>query len=205
MLLLGQRDAGHVDVLDLREIEGHVAPAAADVEDLQAGPERELGRDQPELVLLRLLQALAIVEEVGAGVLHPSVEEQLVERVAEVVVVRHVLLRLADGVRLLEALEHQRHAPQHLLHRVGAKGKPVDGEQGEEVPQRRVLEAEPAVHIGLARMQLGIEEQLAVERAVGEPHGDARAARRAGEHVGAAVRVDDFERARTHERFQHVR
>ena len=47
----------------------------------------------------------SVVEEIGAGILHALVEEEGIEIVAEVVVVRDVLLRLADRVRLLEALE----------------------------------------------------------------------------------------------------
>ena len=69
------------------------------------GLEIELGCDQPQLVLLGLLQALVVVEEVGARVLHALIEEQLVEVVAEIVVVRDVLLRLADRIGLLEALQ----------------------------------------------------------------------------------------------------
>ena len=205
MLLLGQRDAGDVDVLELREIERHVAPAAADVEDLQAGLEIELGRDQPQLVLLRLLQALVVVEEVGAGVLHALVEEQLVEVVAEVVVVRDVLLRLADRIGLLEALQPQRHLAQHLLHRVRGERQAVDGKQRQEIPERRVLEAQAAVHVGFAGVELGIEEQLAIERAVGDPHRHVGAAGLAREDVRLPIRVDHLQGAGAHERLEHMR
>ena len=61
---------------------------------------------------------LVVVEEVGARILHALVEEELVEVVAEVVVVRDVLLRLADRVGLLEALQAARDLAQHLLQRV---------------------------------------------------------------------------------------
>ena len=204
VLLLGQRDAGDIDLLEACEIERELAPAAADVEHLEAGLEVELGGDQAQLVLLGLLQRFGVVEEVGAGILHPLVEEELVEVVAEVVVVRHVLLRLADRVRLLEALEAARDAAQHLLQGLVAERKPVQREQREEVAQRRILEAHAPVHVGLAGRKLWIEEQLAVERGVGEPHGDLRA-RRAGEDVGLALRIDDLERADAHEGFEHVR
>ena len=51
----------------------------------------------------------------------PFVEEEFVEVVAEVVVMRHVLLRLADRVRLLEALHPARETLQHILQRIGSE------------------------------------------------------------------------------------
>src|ERR1700674_3623766 len=172
MLLLGEGDAGHLDLSEPAEIERKIAPAAADIENAQARLKVELGGDQPELVHLRLLEALAVVEEIRAGILHALIEKQPVEIVAEIVVVGDVSLRLANAVRLLEALQPARDAPQHLLQGIGAEREPVDREQREEVAERRVLEAHPPVHIGLARMQLRIEEELGIERAVARHHGD---------------------------------
>ena len=139
VLLLRQRHAGDVDVLDRREIEREVAPARADIEHLEARLEAELCRDEAQLVALRLLERVGVVDEIGAGVLHALVEEEPVEVVAEVVVVRDVGLRLADLVRLLEALEAARDPPQHLLQRIGAERQPVHREQRQEVAQARAL------------------------------------------------------------------
>ena len=110
-----------------------------------------------------------------------------------------------SGLACWKRFKPQRHLAQHLLHRVRAERQPVDGEQRQEIAQRRVLEAEAAVHVGFAGMQLGIEEQLAVERAVGEPHRDVRAAGRAREDVRLPVRIDHLQGADAHERLQHMR
>ena len=89
-----------------REIERQIAPAAADIEDL-AGPASRLSLAaiRRSLFCCACSERLVVVEEIGAGILHALVEEELVEVVAEVVVVRDVLLRLADRVGLLEALQ----------------------------------------------------------------------------------------------------
>ena len=59
-------------------------------------------------------RTLVVIEEIGARVLHALIEKQAVEIVSEIVVVRDVLLCLANGVCLLEALEAARDATQHL-------------------------------------------------------------------------------------------
>ena len=79
------------------KVECKIAPAAADIEDPQPRFEMQLGCDQPELISLRLLEGLIVIEEVGARVVHSLVEEQLVEVVAQIVVMGNVLLCLADG------------------------------------------------------------------------------------------------------------
>ena len=156
-------------------------------------------------MLLRLLEGLVVVEEVRAGILHAAVEEERVKVVPEVVMVRDVALGLADRVRLLEALEGPRDALEHALERVGGERRAVHREQGDEVAQgRAVLEAHGAVHIGLARMELRVEDELAVEARIGEPHRDLRAGR-AGEDMRAALRVDHPEGAGAHEGLHHVR
>ena len=104
VLLARQRDAGDAHVLHRRQVQRQITPAAADVEHLQAGLQVELGGDQPQLVLLGDFQAVVVVEEVGARILHALVEEQRVEVVAEIVVMGDVLARLADRVGLLDAL-----------------------------------------------------------------------------------------------------
>ena len=87
--------AEHVDVGDAVEVERRAAPAAADVEHPLAGLQRELGGDVRLLVRLRLLEAVGGVGEVGAAILQVVVEEEAVEVVAEVVMMRDVAPRRA--------------------------------------------------------------------------------------------------------------
>ena len=191
MLLFRQGDASHIHVGHRSEIERQVSPAASDIENAQTRLHVELGGEEPELVLLRLLETLFVVEEIGAGILHTFVEKQAVEIVAEIVVVGDVFLCLTDGIKLLEALEPSRYASQHFLQGVGAERESVHRKQREKVPQGRVLKAEPSVHIGFARVQLRIEEELAIERGVAEHHGDLRTWR-AGKHMRLPLGIDHF-------------
>ena len=71
----------------LGEIERKSAPAGADVEDLHAGCEHELGGEVALLGGLRLLERHVRLLEIGAGILAVAVEEELVEAAVEVVVV----------------------------------------------------------------------------------------------------------------------
>ena len=64
------------------------APAAADVEQPHARLQVELAADQVELGGLRVVQRLVVVGEVRRRVRHVLVEQQLVEVVGQVVVVR---------------------------------------------------------------------------------------------------------------------
>src|SRR6478672_335468 len=93
----------------------------------------QLGRDQAELISLRLLKRLVIIQKVGARVVHSLIEEQLVEVVAQIVVMRNVLLCLAGRVRLLEASQPSRYGSQKFLQGIRAEGKPIDREQCEKV------------------------------------------------------------------------
>src|SRR5690606_26938698 len=139
-LLLRERDTHHFDVGDPSEIARKPAPARADVEHLHAGLQVELGRYEPALVDLRRFERFALVAEIGAGVEELLVEKKLVEGIAEIIVVRDVLLRLADRVRLLKALQASRNSAQHLLHGLRAEREAVDREECEERPQSRFRE-----------------------------------------------------------------
>ncbi len=97
-LLLRERDAQHAYVLHAREIQRHVAPSAADIENALAGLQIELRGDEAELVLLGILKRVVVVDEVGAGVLHPFVQEETIEVIADVIVMGDILLRLTDGI-----------------------------------------------------------------------------------------------------------
>ena len=95
-VLLGrQRDAEHVDLEVLGEIEAEPAPARADVEHVLAGLDPQLGGDVALLGELRLLERHVRALEIGAGILHVLVEEEPVELAGQIVVVLHV----APGAR----------------------------------------------------------------------------------------------------------
>ena len=118
------------------------------------GFKRELGGDMRLLVGLRLLEAVVGVGEVGAAVLLVVVEEEFVELVAEVVMVRDVACARASDCcgrsrRLSRSLAPaKRVAPVALvLPAVGAD------DQLEQVEDRPVLDDQPPVHIGFAKAE----------------------------------------------------
>src|SRR5262249_52140443 len=87
-------------------------PPASDVEHGLAGPESELATHQVELVGLGLLELPVRVPVVAAGVHHPRVEEEGVEVVGHVVVMRDGLgvvplgpAAAHDGTSLMPKME----------------------------------------------------------------------------------------------------
>ena len=107
-LFLRQGDAGHLGAAEIGEIERKAAPAAADVEHLVARLDEKLGGDMPLLGELRVVEALALVFEIGAGILPVRIEKQRVEPAVEIVMVGDVAACPAGFVALLPAAD--RHA-----------------------------------------------------------------------------------------------
>ncbi len=86
VLRLRQGHAMGGDAVVLGGVAQQRAPAAADVEEQLPRLQPQLAADDVELVPLRLLQRVGPVAEIGAGIDHLRVEEELVEFVAGIVV-----------------------------------------------------------------------------------------------------------------------
>ena len=111
------------------------------------------------LAVLGDLQRVVAAAEIGAGVLPVLVEEEVVEPAAQVVVVRHVLARRAQRVVLVEVPPHRgqpagQRAVAWAVHLGGVAPHRI-----EEVVERAFLEDEIAVGIGLAEIEIGIDQQ----------------------------------------------
>ena len=175
-LRLRQRDAGDVDAVALGGVQRERAPAAADVEHAVAGLQRELGADELELGLLRLLERRRAARPDRARVRHRLVEEEREEVVRDVVVVRDGALVARD--RMPPALRAQLDGGglRHLLERSGAQrrgGEPglrarVDRRRGVAVEQRQhlvdVVDLERAGDVGAAEPELSGRAQHVAER-----------------------------------------
>ncbi len=85
-LLLGERDTDDAHAVLAGGVDGHGAPAAAHVQQPLTLFQSQLGADEFELVALGGLQGSGVLP-VGAGVHHGRAEDDLVEVVADVVVV----------------------------------------------------------------------------------------------------------------------
>ena len=96
-LLTGQGDAGDLRSGDAGEIERHAAETAADVERGRAVLRQKLGGDVPLLCGLRVVERLAGIFEIGAGVLAVRIEKEIVETRVEVVVAGDVAPARAAG------------------------------------------------------------------------------------------------------------
>nr|WP_281247864.1 MULTISPECIES: hypothetical protein [Halomonas] len=74
-LLLGEGDPLDTGPGALGDMQGEAAPARADIEHAHVRLQQQLGGDMALLFLLRLLEALVAVREIGAGILAIPVEE----------------------------------------------------------------------------------------------------------------------------------
>ena len=105
MLFGRERHAEHLGLEGLGEVEPEPAPARADVEHALARLHLQLGGDMALLGGLRLLERHVGPFEIGAGILHVVVEEELVELAREIVVALDVALGAAGRVHLMQAAE----------------------------------------------------------------------------------------------------
>ncbi len=99
-LRLRERHAEHLGAVPARSVQGEAPPPAADVEHALALLQGELGADQLELGLLRLLERGRPTREVRAAIRHRHVQEQCEELVADVVVVAYGAPVAGEGVAL---------------------------------------------------------------------------------------------------------
>ena len=109
-----------------RRVHREAAPAAADVEHAHARLQPELGADQLELGLLRLLERRRAAREDRARVGHRLAEEQLEERVRDVVVVADRAAVARDAVAAAARAQLRVGHVRHRAQRPGAHGRGGD-------------------------------------------------------------------------------
>jgi hypothetical protein len=205
VLLAGQRHAGDVGATFARDIEAEPAPARADVEHLVIRRDLQLGEDVPLLGRLRHLQRCLGICEVSAGILAVAVEEEVVERAVEVVVMRHVALGTADGVALLQPARDPLGAerprePPGVLHR-----RHVAAEQVEKIVQAAILDRERAVHVGFADRQSWAQGQPPGCGVIVHADRHGRTRRVTSDAIRPARSVDDRQRPGAQEASQDLR
>ncbi len=90
--LLGrERNAGDMaGAGDPRQIERQSAPSAAYVQNACVGGYPQFGREVALFVQLGLGQTLVVVFKIGAGILPVGIEKQRIQRVTQIVVMRHI-------------------------------------------------------------------------------------------------------------------
>ncbi len=193
MLLRRERHAGDVHFGRGCEMERKAAPARSDVEHALARSQQELGRDMPHLPLLGLLQRVVGRRVVGAGILTAGVEEEPVEFVRQIVMVRDIGTGDRDGIVLREPPHEPAAQRPHAAHQVGAAPAEIGEAKIQQIVDAATLEEDGAVHIALAEREVRVADQAPDRRRVGDPHRDRGVA--AAEAVGAMVGGDNGQRA----------
>ena len=161
VLLLGDRDRRDAAAVGPGREDGEAAPAAADLEDVVPRAQEGLLGQAAELVALRLREGLRLLREQRRGVGHGFVEEEGEEVVGEVVVVTDVPAAAAPGVGA-KAMQPVVPQVQDLGEgRVEGKVKAVPEHELDEL--RQVLGAPVALHVGLPRPQVALEDEPSKE------------------------------------------
>ena len=149
---------------DLGEIESHAAPAGADVEHARIGLNEELAGDVALLGELRIVERLLGMLEIGAAVLPVGVEEERVELLVEIVVMRNVAARAGGRIELRKPAPEIAHEPLQARPARDLAGFVLRHGKMKEVRDRAPLHHERAVHVGFADFQFGIEQHPPLRR-----------------------------------------
>src|SRR5689334_19032435 len=91
LLVLREGNAGDISPCHLGQIKGQAAPAGANIQHAQSGTiELQLGSDMALLGSLSLFQCVVRFGKIGTGILPVRIQEQTIEPVREIVVVRDI-------------------------------------------------------------------------------------------------------------------
>ena len=123
-LLFGYVVGLHHCAIVLGHVQRQSAPAAARFEHRFAGRKAQLAAHIVELGLLRLLQPQRGVGEIGAGVHHLAIEPELVEIVADIVMMVDIAPRLLLGVAQRTIERRQQLLPD--LSPLGSRQRAID-------------------------------------------------------------------------------
>src|SRR5579875_1983931 len=181
-----QRDAGRAHAVVLGGVQHERAPAAADVEEPLPGLQRELAADHVELALLRVLEGVRGVAEVGTRVDEARSEHEPVEVVGDVVVVADRATVAHGRVAPVAVGLDRRHGRSPERRRAG------DAERAEREP-RAIAWRERDLPQRAAQGEQPLEVVLGDERPVDVGAGEAELARRV-QQVGERAAVAHGER-----------
>src|SRR3990167_726301 len=88
-----------------------------------------------------------------------------------IVVARDLRSGLAERVLLMKAAKRSPNSPEHCLEGIASETGTVDREQIEEiVDPGSALEGQSPIHVGLGGHEIRIEEQVAFQLGITEPH-----------------------------------
>ncbi len=144
------------------------------------------------LVDLGLLERLIAGLEIGAGILAVAVEEEVVELVVEVVVMRDVALRPADRIVLLEDPHQALPAVGPAYERRAFQCGHVAAQQIKQVVDvAAAFDGEQALHVGFAKRQARSKGQPDAGPPSVDAHRDSRALADSFDLMRSAGRIDN--------------
>ena len=142
-------------------------------------------------VRLRLFERIARIVEIGAGILPVGIEEEVIERVRQVVVMGDVLARFPKRIVLPEDAQPAADDIAEFEDRMRRRKRHVTADQLEQIVDARILDGEAAVHEGLAELQRRVQEELAHHRAIMETDSDGLPRLLSGEDMHLVIGIND--------------
>ena len=163
----------------------------------------QLGGKMALLGELRILERLIGRFEIGAGILPVAIEEEIVQRAGEIVVMGNVLLGGADRVVLVETLQGDARLVEELEDCRARPALEISQEQFEHLIDGALLQFEAARHVGLAQIAIRIEGDPLFPLRIGHAKCQGRSGAVAI-GIGLAGRVGDLQRASLDHIFQYA-
>ena len=177
VLLLGERDAVHLAIIPPGQKQSHAAPAAADVEHPQAGAiQQQFGGDVILLVALRLLQRVVVMAKIRAGIMPLLVQEQLVEGIGKIVMMRRVFARAGRRIERTQMTQRRFKPPQQTEQGEAIQISGIPPRQREEIMQRAFVHRQQAFHVQFPGREHRAQQQTPLGHAAMQGDTDRRAA-----------------------------
>ena len=136
---------------DACEVERQAAKPAADVERRCAVLRQELGGEVALLRGLRVVERLAGIFEIGAGILPVGVEEEVVQALVEVVVAGDIAPGAPPVVALVQAAKRDARFGQRLHPGLTLELRKVARAELQQVVKIALGDDEPSVHVEFAK------------------------------------------------------
>ena len=157
-----------------------------------ASLDQQLCGDVALLGELRLLQTQIRCVEIGTAILPVGVQEQRVQAIVEIVVMRDVAPRAAAQIELPQVAGEPPRCSRQLCPKGGSCGGLID-QKGHQVGYRALLDHQLAVHVEFAKGEFGIKQETA-DRAFGQETELDRVTRTVAAMKMRAVSRDNAER-----------
>src|ERR1700730_13421239 len=157
-LFVEKIDADNRNLGVLREIETEPAPSASDVENLEAGPQQQLGGNVPLLGELRIVERSVAAFEISARILQVGIQKQAIDAIIDIVMMGRIAMRPPEGIALKDSARKRPQCPERATPRARLNPVEVFDSDVEKIRDRALLDDYAAIHIGFAESEFGIDK-----------------------------------------------